>query len=41
MAIEKKIDIIVDVSDAVQDVNKLDTSMKALDKTTESLGKSQ
>jgi len=41
MAIEKKIDIIVDVSDAVTDVNKLDTSMKALDKTTQSLGSSQ
>jgi hypothetical protein len=41
MAIEKKIDIIVDVSDAVTDVNKLDNSMKALDKTTQSLGSSQ
>jgi hypothetical protein len=41
MAIEKKIDIIVDVSDAVTDVNKLDTSMKALDKTTQSLGSTQ
>jgi glucan-binding YG repeat protein len=41
MAIEKKIDIIVDVSDAVTDVNKLDNSMKALDKTTQSLGSTQ
>lgn len=41
MAIEKKIKVLADTSDAVKNVEKLDTSMKALDKTTESLGKSQ
>jgi hypothetical protein len=41
MAIEKKIDIIVDTSSAVSNVDKLDTSIKALDKTTESFESTQ
>jgi hypothetical protein len=41
MAIEKKIDIIVDTSSAITNVDKLDTSMKALDKTTESFESTQ
>ncbi len=41
MAIEKKIDIIVDTSGAINNVDKLDDSMKALDKTTQSFESSQ